>query len=275
MRRLTSYPLGFAEVGRKPVVLDGQASATLILETLGSALSLARVLGDAQNAEGTSLLMPMAEVLGQPLFSPALNLTVTHGMPNFYAAPWDDEGVATTAFPVMTQGRVVNYLSSRATGHALTASGSQSSESQSRGLLPAPGVGWAPNVMAVPRGIAGTLAMPSAANGPTLEDLARTMSDGLLVRNTRVMSDSQGAGGTLFPNMLFEVRRGQIVRRLIQARLQFSTRKLLQGIVAVGGVSTVAPAVLGRTDGVPPSPQLLMATAPAMHLHDINVVTNR
>jgi hypothetical protein len=75
--------------------------------------------------------------------------------------------------------------------------------------------------------------------------------------------------------MLFEVRRGQIVRRLIQARLQFSTRKLFKGILAVGGASTVAPAVQEMTDGVPPSPQVLMATAPAVYLHDMNVVTNR
>jgi TldD protein len=270
MRSLAAHPLGLAEVGRKPVVLDGQASATLILETLGSALSLGRVLGDAQNSEGTSLLTPMAEVLGQPLFSPALNLAVAHGMPHFYAASWDDEGVATTTFPAITQGAVVNYLSSRATGHALTASGNYRGS-----LLPAPGVGLAPNVMAAPRGMAGTLVMPSATNGPTLDELARTLSNGLLVRNAWVRADVQGAGGTLFPKMLFEVRRGQIVRRLVSARLQFSTRKLLKGIVAVGGASTVAPASLETTDGVPPSPQMQMATAPAMHLHDINVVTNQ
>jgi hypothetical protein len=57
--------------------------------------------------------------------------------------------------------------------------------------------------------------------------------------------------------------------------LQFSTRKLFKGLLAVGGASTVASAVQDAADGVPPTPQVLIATAPAMHLHDMNVVTDR
>jgi predicted Zn-dependent protease len=266
MRRLLDYPLGIPEVGRKPVLLDGQAHAMLVLRTLAPALSLGRVLGDEQNADGTSLLAPISEVLGQRLFSPLLNLGVTHGMPQFYGTPWDDEGVARTACPLIAQGAVVNYLSTRATGHALT-----TSESVRR----APGVGLASDVTAVPRGSAGAFAVQPAASGPTLDTLTRTISDGLLVRNAWVSADVQGAGGTLSPNMLFEVRGGKIVRRLIGARLEFSTRKLLKGILTVGGASTVAPAVWETANGVPPSPQILMVTSPAVHLHDINVVTNR
>jgi len=274
LEALMRYPFGPVEVGRGAVVLDGHAAASLLSATLVPALSLERVLGDEQDIGEGSFLAPPTVAMGEPLFAPHLHLAVEQGMPHFGAMQWDDEGVATTSFPLIEQGAIVNYLGTRASLAEWTHDASLEKPVQRPRPPHVPGCAFALDVMTQPSSRPGALTMHPVASGPSLADLIKTMQSGYLVRNASVQVDQGGAGGILRPHFLFEVRRGAIVRRVLDARLEFSTRKLLAGMTAVGNAETVDTARGYVPGGVPWSLAFHTLTAPAVQCRDINIAAN-
>jgi len=277
VRELAQYAKlrsGLLDVGRYNVVLDGSAHASLLNSTVVPALSLRRVLGHDVDIDGTSPLSPAEDVLGQPLFAPSMMLNVDADVPHLGAAAWDDEGVARRAVPLITHGRIVSYLSSRATLPAIAALATQ------RGLsTQLPGIANTPDVTHSPTEIPASVSMPPASamasNAGTLAGLAKQLGTGLLARGGWVIVNTQGVGGYIAPHMMFEVRGGELVRRVFGARLLFSTKKLFPTLTAVGDASTVDNSTQGMPVAFPSMMVSSVVTAPAALYRNLDVVDTR
>jgi len=269
LARYAELPSGTLDVGRHDVVLDGRAHAYLVGEVILSALSLDRALGHQIDLAGTSFLAPPEEVVGTRVFSPLFSCAVAAGMPNYGAARWDDEGVATTALPLIDHGTVVNYLSDRTTFPARPRVAAVSSSTTVPGLARTTDFDVAPYAMPP------AVTVPAAATPAPLDALARQLGKGLLVHGAYVAVDPRGYGGWIMPAMMCEVRGGVPVRRVFGSRLMFSTKRFLATLSAVGDASTL-DTTLVRTV-VPGLPWRLMSrtvTAPAALYHNADVVSS-
>jgi len=264
----TQYRLGQGDVGRKELILDGPVSAAVIGQTVIPALALDRVLGEEQDVSGTSFLAPPQEILGQPLFAPVLNVSVVTGGTHFGRVQWDDDGVAPQTHRVIEHGAVVNYFTARTNVQTLRDWYTQ------RGQPVQPlGVARTLDVGDVPRPIPGACAVESVPNGPSLMELAASMEDGVIVRDGYINVDQQGAGGSIIDPIMFEVKKGVITRRLLNMRVEFSTKQLLKDILAVGGAGTESTITNGLIGGVPVKGIEQTVTAPALQIRDGNLMS--
>jgi len=236
--RLVSIPEAEANVGRYEAVLDGTIVGEVLGATLAQALDLGRALGLNADGDGTSFLAPTEQVLGQSLFSPQLTVVADRSVPHFGAAKWDDEGVATESFPVIQRGCVVDYFTTRSNVSALAAWYAKRGQPlRSNGSA----VSWA--VTTSPVSAASQLVMTSGTTGMSLDALTRQLSNGIIARNIRrwqsASTDQQLSGGAVYPQSLFEVKKGQITRRLLSGVLQFRTKSFWRSVTACGDASTV------------------------------------
>jgi TldD protein len=266
--RLLAYPIDSVEVGRYPAVLDGSSIGAVLGATLAPALELDRVLGLTADAAGTSFLAPPTAILGAPLFSSVLNVSADRALPHLGAARWDDEGVATEAFPVIQHGAVVDYFATRGSAAVLAP------WYTSRGMpVRAHGSAVAWTASREPVGSASSLMVHPGAAGASLDALTRDLGTGLLLRGVSdAFSDQQLTSGTLFPAMLFEVKRGQITRRFAGGAVQFSTTKFWKSLTTLGDESSVQHYVHEGEVGDELMEMVQPIRAPAGHVQELNVV---
>jgi TldD protein len=266
--RLASYPEANVDVGRYEAVLDGTSVGAALGATLLPALELDRVLGQTANAGGTSFLAPPEKILGLPMFSAALTVTADRALPHLGAAKWDDEGVETEAFPVVHQGAIVDYFATRSTAPALASWYAKNGKSSDK--LHGSAVSWLPT--RAPIGSASHLTVSSGASGVTLDALTKQLVNGVLVRGvTYAHSDQQLTSGAFYPYMLYEVKKGQITRRLRHGAVQFSTKKFWKSVTAFGDASSVQSYIRNGANGQPWVPTIQPIMAPAAHFQELNV----
>jgi TldD protein len=271
-----ALPHGTLDVGRYPVVCDGRTLGMLLTRTLGSAAELDRVLGFEADASGTSFLSPATDILGTEVANPAVTVTCHRSLPSIVAARWDDEGVETRAYPLITAGKLVDYHCSRQTIPTLA------SWYQRQGLPLRPqGCMVAPDasdpVLIRPGHLAIAPAVKSAA---TVEELCQEVGSGILVlgRNS-ITSDQQLGGGSLTmgrsatDGIMLEIVRGKPVRRLEDNGLQFSTSNLWKKqLITLGAERTLETSTFEIDKGMPWRPVRQSATAPAGVFKDVNVI---
>ena len=98
---------------RTALVLDGEQLALQLHESVGHATELDRVLGLEASYAGTSFLTPGdlgAYRYGSEVMNVTADATVEGGLGSF---AWDDEGVAAQAVPIVRDGVLRGFLSSR------------------------------------------------------------------------------------------------------------------------------------------------------------------
>jgi TldD protein len=266
-----SLPRRALDVGRYPIVLDGLAMGTVLGLTVGRALELDRALGQEAETSGTSFLAPVEAVLGAQRFSAALSVTADRALPHVDAAKWDDEGVVPQAYPVIMQGRVVDYHTSRQTASALRA------WTETRGV-PLRSSGCASTARADGPVM---VRMPHLTTSPdpgtvTLDDLAKGISHGVLIRGKPwVIVDPQLSYGTLFGGQIFEIARGKVVRRIEGNIMQFATERFFRSLTAVGGAATTRTGTFVTGKGYPSLAYVQSMTAPAGLFKDIEVTSTK
>ena len=103
------------DVGRYDLVLDSSAVSAAFNASIVRALEFDRVLGYEMHAGGTSYLAPPEEVLGQFSYNnPKLNVRATGSAPRAGGMyQWDVEGVAPADYPLIREGVVVDYFTTR------------------------------------------------------------------------------------------------------------------------------------------------------------------
>jgi len=269
-QQLIHYPEGEAEVGRYEAVLDGDAMAAIFGATVVQALDFERVLGYEANAAGTSFLGPVDDIIGQPVFSPHLTVTANRDASSYGAARWDDEGVATEAFPVIEQGRVVDYFTSRETAPVLAAWYAKTGRPpRSRGSA----VAW--SATTTPSGCASNLTVSPGKSGTGLNELVAQMSNGILARGVsqyEIGVDPQLSGGAYTARMMFEVRKGQITRRLLDGVVQFRTKSVWKDIIALGDTHSMHCHAHVDWRGETMAKVVQPVTAPAARLAQLDMI---
>jgi TldD protein len=99
--------------GRTTLVLDGEQVALQVHESVGHALELDRVLGREASYAGTSWVS-VPDLNSLRYGSEAMNITADATSPGGLGSfGWDDEGVAGYAFPLVSDGVLRGFLSSR------------------------------------------------------------------------------------------------------------------------------------------------------------------
>jgi TldD protein len=105
--------------GRRTIVLDGMQLALQLHESVGHAVELDRVLGTEASYAGTSFVRAEDRgslQFGSPLMNVTADATVEGGLGSF---AWDDEGVAARAEPIVRDGVLAGFLSSRESAAAI------------------------------------------------------------------------------------------------------------------------------------------------------------
>jgi TldD protein len=222
-------------VGRYTIVCDGATMASLVEQTLGVATQLDRALGYEANAGGTSFLDDPLAMVGQyQVTSPLVTVTANRSAPRALATVnWDEEGVVPEPFPVIKDGVLVDFQTTREqaawlapyyakTGRPVTSHGCAAAEDASYITLQ-----HMPNLVMTP-----------SAAAIRLEDLVADVQEGILVEGGGVTQiDSQARNG-LLDGAMREIKHGRLGRSLTGGTVQFATRDLWKHVTAVGGATT-------------------------------------
>lgn len=269
--RLATLPRRVLDVGRYPVVFDGVSLGAVLGQTIGRALELDRVLGYEADAGGTSYLSPPLEMLGTPITSPSLTVTAHRNLPTLTAAQWDDEGVTPKPYPVITDGRLMDFHTSRQTALALRSwYEGQGRPVASHGCMIAPEASH-PALIRPPH-----LTVDAPKDGASVDELCKGIRRGLLVRGASTYSiDQQLVSASLVTlgSKLFEIENGKIVRRLDANALQFGTTTFWKSIGALGNASTLEDCTFKMQKGQPWRTASQTVTAPAGLIKDVNIVS--
>jgi len=267
--RLLTLPHRPLDVGRYPMVVDGTMVGSLAARTLGRALEGDRVLGYEIGASGGSYLAPPEDVMGTDIASHLLTMTAGRPAPSITAAKWDDDGTETREIPLISNGRLVNYLASRQMATALRGS------TRSADALPGlPGCVTAPDGDNIPLIRTPHLAIAPSPSSATLDDLCRGVKKGvLLLYKGYVSTDNTVASGfVLYPGALLEIDRGTVVRRLRGNGVQFATRRVWQALGALGDATTLAQNAGKMDKGQPSQFGAYSSSAPAALFKEVDVI---
>jgi TldD protein len=103
------------EVGRYDLVLDPTHLWLTIHESIAHPTELDRAMGYEANYAGTSFVAPPEKMLGQFKYGPEfMNIQGDRTQEGYCATiGWDDDGVKAEAFPIIKNGIVVDYQTSR------------------------------------------------------------------------------------------------------------------------------------------------------------------
>jgi TldD protein len=269
---LAELPRRTLDVGRHSVVFDGLTLGTAFGQTIGAALELDRVLGYEAGASGASYLAPPEETLGTHIVNPLFNVKAHRVSPAIGAVKWDDEGVESLPYPLIEEGVLSNYHTSRETAGVLRPWYAQRQQTtRSYGCMVAPDAS-APVMVRSPH-----VTIAPSATVASVDDLCKEVRRGVLVRGTRyVTTDPQfSSGSILSTGQRFEIENGKVVRRLDGNGLEFVTRNFWKSLVALGDASTVANSSFEISKGQPWRSALNTATAPAGLFKDVNVITTK
>jgi TldD protein len=186
---------------RTTLVLDGEQTALQVHESVGHALELDRVLGREASYAGTSFVqVPDLGSLryGSEHMNVSADATSPGGLGSF---GWDDEGVAGHAFPLVSEGMLRGFLSSRE-------SAAEIGLERSGGCMRADGFARQPIIRMTNVNLA-----PGSAG--TLDDLIGDTDSGVYMETNRSWSiDNRRLHFQFATEAAWEIRGGERTRLL-------------------------------------------------------------
>ncbi len=195
-------------VGKIPVVFTPDA-ATMLWATVSDALSGKRVV------EGSS---PWSELKGELVVSDRLTLSQQPDRKP-YECPFDDEGTPTKFLSLITQGRLEQFYSDRATGRILGTGSTGNGFRPSLGRYPTPD-------------LVNLLVEPGQGS---LIDLVSQLDLGLIV--DQMLGDDADISGDFSINLDlgYRVEKGKIVGRVKDTMVAGNIYTALKQLIALGG----------------------------------------
>jgi len=187
--------------GRTTLILAGEQLGLQIHESIGHAVELDRVLGREASYAGTSFVP--ADGIGALRYgSEHVNVTANATDPGGLGSfRWDDEGVEGRAVPIVREGLLVGFLSSRETAAEIGLE-------RSAGCMRAEGFARQPIVR-----MTNVNLEPGEAG--TLEDLIADTRDGLLIETNRSWSiDDRRLQFRFEGEAAWEIKGGELGRLL-------------------------------------------------------------
>jgi TldD protein len=268
-------PLKPIDVGRYNIVMDAWSLAHLTSETIGLASELDRALGYEANAGGTSYLNDPKEMLGTfPVGASLLNATGNRNEPGAIATvQWDDEGVSPVSFPILKDGILTNYSTTREGAgwlkdyynrvqRPLRSHGCAVGGDDLLGGIHVP-LGQTPNIAIAP----GTESLDYAAS-------VTELGNGIAWKNMKFDMDfQQGAG--MGRGTAYEVRGGKITALLANSGILFKSTELLKNLIRLGGASSVERYGMRVSKGEPPQHAFHSVSAVPATFKDATVIDPR
>jgi TldD protein len=221
--------------GERTVILGSSMLALQVHESCGHPIELDRVLGTEASFAGTSFMT--VDQLGMLQYgSPAVNITADATQPRGLGTfGWDDEGTPAERFPIVEQGRFVNYLTSRETAWWLAnqyAGGAAVPPLPfSNGTMRADGWGRLPLIR---------MTNISLEPGPwELEELLADTEDGLFMDTPKSWSlDDKRLNFHFGTEVAYEIKNGKLGRLLRDASYTDMTPRFWNSCDAVCNADT-------------------------------------
>jgi TldD protein len=183
------------------LVLNGEQVALQVHESVGHAVELDRVLGREASYAGTSFVSASdldSLQYGSPLMNVTADATVPAGLGTF---GWDDEGVAGHAVPIVREGVLRGFLSSRETAAEIGIE-------RSGGCMRGEGFSRQPIIRM-------TNVNLEPGDAGSLDDLIADTSDGIYMATNRSWSiDSRRLQFQFATEAAWEIRDGKLGRML-------------------------------------------------------------
>ena len=223
------------DVGRYDVVLSASVMASLARGTLGRAVSLDRASGRDASFGGTSFAAPPDTTLGgDPIASHLVTITANRSTPGGLATVrWDDEGVEPDEFPLISSGKLVDYLTTRESAPSLGwwydrhGRPVRSHGCAIGGGLETPREGF-PNLVLQP-----------GSENAGVDDLIRDVKKGVFFFEEGAGgTDAQVLNGRWSAAAAQEIRNGKLVGYVRDAAMEFRTPDLWKSLDAIGGAAS-------------------------------------
>jgi TldD protein len=225
------------EIGRYDVIFDAAAVAGLLRTTVGQSTLLDRAMGYTANTSGTSYLSDPLAMLGAfRLGAPAMTVTADRTQPDGAStAQWDAEGVQTSAFPLVREGMLADFQTTRESAAWLApfyqrANRPVQSNGCAGGGSAGPLIHWPANLQLE----------PSTDGNTSFDDLVAGTSRGMAIMGGPVYTDQQGLNGGGRGDITYEVRDGKLGRVITGAEYLFRSPELWKTLVALGGAGSRA-----------------------------------
>jgi TldD protein len=241
-------PVKPVDVGRYDAVFDAASMATLVDTTLGRATQLDRALGYEANAGGTSYLNDPLALLGS-YHAGAPNLTITANRSERGCAAtvqWDDDGVAPDAFPIIKDGVLVDFQTTRESATWLKAY-------YAKAAKPVRSHGCATAAEAVDAPLEGppNLVLQPGSRAQDVDALVAAVGDGIAIKRAAIDVDFQAVTG-FGMGTVYDVKRGKRVAILAPAGFLFRAPDLWKSVLALGGSTSARRYGLSSSKGEPP-----------------------
>jgi TldD protein len=238
---LLEVPTKPVEVGRYDVVCDAQTMGSFVDQTLGEATELDRTLGYEANAGGTSYLGPAPlKNLGTSLGSSLLNVRGNRSIPlGLATVKWDDEGVEPDDFPLIQNGVLVDYQTTREQAPWLKTW----YEQQNRPIR-SHGCAVAASALATPLEATPNLVLAAGTDDIGFTDLVANTKRGVALTQGSADMDFQFLSGAEAGSMR-EISNGRLGAFIVGGGFLFNSRELWKNLIALGGPNSrdMVPAV--------------------------------
>ena len=217
-----------ATAGQKTLILHPTNLWLTIHESVGHSTELDRALGYEANLAGTSFLT--TDKLGKFEFgSKIVNLVADKTQDRAIATcGYDDDGVKTTRWPLIKEGTVVDYQTTRDQAHLI-------------GRKASHGCSYADNWASIPFQRMPNVSLEPGEKDLSEQDLISATDDGVYVKGDASYSIDQQRYNFQFSGQTFwEVKGGKITTQLRDLAYQSNTPEFWKSCDMVGGKSTYA-----------------------------------
>lgn len=206
--------------GKKDLILDSSQVALQIHESVGHPTELDRVLGMEANFAGTSFAT-LDKLNSFEYGSPAVNLICDNTIPGGLAtAGYDDDGVRSQRWPIVSEGRFVGYQFNRELAHKIGADRSVGSNRAQ---------GWSH----IP--IVRNSNLSLMPGDQSFDDLVSAVDDGVYMATNRSWSIDQKRLNFQFScEAGWEIKGGKLGRMLKNPNYQGITYEFWRSCAAIG-----------------------------------------
>jgi TldD protein len=251
------------ELGRYDVVFDAASMAAILDATLGTATELDRAIGYEANAAGTSFLTDPVGMRGAlQVAATTVGITANRSVPGGAAnVKWDTDGVAPREFPLVRDGVLVDFQTTRETAPVLKA--------QSNGCA------GAADALHVPIQHTPNLALQPGKADLTFDELVAGTEKGLAIYGASVFMDHQQVTGYGVGAYVRRIEKGKLGPMIAGAAFQFRTTELWKNVLALGGPRAVEMLGFQRRKGQPSQEMVHSVSAVPAKVKQVAIVDLR